>query len=776
MAFNDLLASQAPGMCWLLDVVNGAGTVLYRYGSGSVVTGGNRYDGRLLEVGAIVRGFANNGMPAPGTVDLVLDNADNGVDWLVDRATVASAVFSCRFRLYLGLWDASASYAAHPTLTTRQCGEYVCLDFPQRDSDGRVRLTLADDSMGRLADLAQAPTLNDWSNDIGTSPTNNPVGSFLVPQKLGNWDAPIQLAFGSKGIKLQNAVLERYGLFSSTPWNNWQLIYPICVTTETGTPTLGDVVTRVYLDIVDLGVDFGMVPALRGRKALLIPSTGPNGPEGSTIWSLHRSHTLFKSGKNWQVLWLKFNTYVFEQWLWKEVRPNAVLGAISGSDDPVMQGVYRLLLGALQDRLVIEGYPWSARTVDFRAQQHPVDIVRDLISYYSLASASDIDSTSFARAKDAQINLNAGGVVQSTKSVVGGVGVGEARVPEWNGGHLRTVLGEICASSDMELFSTWLGKFALSVDSNDFAAQTDTLPELDEERILSVTEVIPSQGQRHAPYNRLWVDMPEGEPLGPFDNEAAITAWGNRILARRIKASWTVPTVLGSFNPWTSRLVESSVRSTFRVATGLDGLRFELGDLLTFSWTRGGTSGPYAGAIARVDAIDFDYASGRTVLTLLWKGDLRDEQPFLLDDEDLLEVASNTSPGTRTATVQDGDDEVVFSSGDFSVDGVLPGDFLVLLDATLGATDFRRFRALKVLQRLASDRLQVADSDGSGYDFGAASPVAVTNWVIRRGFETYPDSATDPTNYPSDGDMYGKVSDDAGEYTGSVPANQLQNG
>jgi hypothetical protein len=760
--FNELLASQSPGVCWLLEVVDSTGTVLHRYGSHSASYGGNLFDGLIVRLGTIEKSFSNEALPAATTLELVLDNTSNACDWAVDRATVASVVFSSRFILYAGLYDATTPTASQPTLVVRKCGEYACLDFPRRNSAGEVSLPLVDDCMGRLANLAQAPTLNEWAA-AGTSTTSNcPVHPSFNFKKLGNWDVPIQLAFGEAPLALSPCLSGYWagtGIASPT-----SMCFPICATSQIGSPSAGDVVNYIYLDI-----PIGLQGLLGGATKLFVPSTGSLYGSSLTIWTLNRSATITKNGRSWQIIWLQFFTNDFGNFMLSKFDFLQNVPIIGGNLIDSLSAPESQFGLEAKPALHIAGYPWSARTIDFRPRQHPVDIVRDLISYYSEASSSDIDTTSFAKVRDFNYGLSASGVVQAAKSEKG-QRVGNP-IDNWNQNILQKTLGEICASSDMELFQLWGGTFGLSLAANGFEEQTTTWPSLDEERIVSVEEVIPSVGERWAPYNRIFLDTGEGDPLGPFDNATGLTDFGNRVLPRVLKSRWTLPLNTANYNPWTDRLVESTVRPVLKVRTHLDGLRFDLGDYLTTSWSRGGSAGPYTAAVFKVDAISFEPSSHQCVLTLVWQDDLYDEQPFLLDSESLL--IKSTGSGGRLATVTDSSDIVSFSTGDIQAEGVLAGDFLVLTDSTLAGNNFTRYRALRILSVDGPKQVHVIDVD---LDFDAPGGVDVSSWTIRTGFVNYPTSSSDPTNYPNDGDMYGKVANSGGVYTGSVPGNKLLNG
>lgn len=771
MAFNDLLTGEGVGAAWLLEVVNAAGTVLYRWATGSVVYGGNAFEGRICDLGTLERSFSTDNLPGASSLELVLDNTDSGVDFMVDRSTTATVVFQYRFRLYLALWDATVNYDGHPTLTRRQMGEYMPLNFPRRGWNNKLSVSLVDNTLGPVSDLAVAPSLNDWGLAQASSAfTVCPVGFDFGPTKLGNWDAPLPLAFGSNAVKpiipcvdWWGTDVAHYGSAHSPPAKAlYTTPLVLCVTTA---PLTQNIVS------LTMGLSERAQKVLK-TKRLILPQTGstyttPGGWNNVvTLWQPYQSFGISKSGKTWYVLFILLNRDYVNSW----TRNYLNTGTIQSAPDRASIVEETRLTSAFTD-FEVNGYPLSAQTVDYRVQQHPVDVVRDLISFYSQSSASDIDTTSFQRAKNANYNVDCSGMVSSVKADKA-IGVGE-RLSPFNANLLRKTLGEICSSADMDLFVGWDGKYRLSVQTNGFAEQTDTLPALPEERASSVEETIPSQGERWAPFNRVYVDLGDGkDQLGPYDNTVTLASWG-RPLTRIISAKWVSVYAQGkNLSPWNTRLLESAVRPVLRVEGGLDLLQFELGDFLTFSWTRGyGPGGtPYSNAIFKVDGCSVNTASNRCVLTLVWQDDLRDTSwlPFLLDSESIITKA--TGSGGRTASVTDGNVHITFSTGDVVADGVVVGDFVILQDSSLAETNFTRFRALRIS---AINGPKDVSTDDADLDFDAPGGTTMTEWTIRAGYLGYPNSGG---NYPSGSAMYGKIASDIGVYDGFVPANKLLNG
>lgn len=763
MGFTEQIAGEALGLCWLVEVVNAAGTVQYRWGSGSVTHGGYPWEGRIVDMGSIERRFSDDNLPAASTFELTLDNTDAGADWLVDRATVASAVFQYRFRVYCATWDFTVRYHDYPTLTAQQLGEYVCLDFPRRGSNGQVSVQLADDTFGRIADLAVAPTLNEWSAMYPTAPASFetcPFAQYYAPIKLGNWDAPLPLAFGTNGVV---PIVPNVSWGGATPpsaskYDTTPLV--VCVTTASLTQT----VVAFSIGLTE------RAQRVLHTKRLYLPQTGnvnqaPGGsPVVQTLWQPVQSLGISKGGKTWYVLFILLDRVYCNYWIRNYLGPAVT--------DPARAALYdEISITQETSDFLVNGFPLSAQTVNFRTQQHPVDVITDLISFYSSASASDIDTTSFNRAKSAIYNYDASGLISPVKASKS-TGIGD-RISPWNANLLRKTLSELCASADLELFQGRDGKYRLEVLTNGFTEQTDSLVALPEESVESVSERIPSAGERWSPYNRVFVDVGgDQDQLGPYDNATAISTWG-RVLTRIIKGTWVSQAALArNASPWNTRLLEASIRPVLELAGGPEFLQFELGQYITFSWTRGyGPGGtPYDGSIFKVDGISVHPGSGRCKLTLVWQNDLRDvsKLPFLLDSESLL--IKSTGSGGRTASVTDGNVHITFSTGDVVADGVVVGDFVVLEDSSLAETNFTRFRALRIS---AINGPKDVSTDDADLDFDAPGGTTMTEWTIRAGYLGYPNSGG---NYPNGSAMYGKVASDSGTYDGAVAANKLLNG
>jgi hypothetical protein len=781
VAFADLLQLEgAVGYCWLVDVsFDDFATVTYRWSTSSYTDGsGNHYDGRIRTIGNINRSFGMDGFPATASTEMEIDNADFAVDWLVEDDTWTTYVPSARFRLFLALWDPAgvAVDAPNPTLTTQQMGEFVCMDFPRHDN-ATVKVSLADDSLGRIADLALAPSVNDWLDDADTNATNCPlVGSN--PQQVGNWDAPIQLAFGNAQVRCNPVV----GGYRSRP--NGGGVFPIIVCATTDTDAGGDVpigLVAQFKEVLTSG-------ALAG-STLGIPATFWDDEAGATktIWTQQRTDPISKDGKTWRIIWLEFNAENYVTWA------KFAIPAMEGSALQDIMSIPQLVDTTLANTtgwqalggasfpayawLAIEcfwfsGYPLSARTSEAWYQTGP-DVVRDLISYYSQgASSSDIDTTSFDTVKAALGNYFVGGTISSEAGLSaarGGIGTLERSSRSYGMNKLRQVLAEILGSIDADLSISWLGKYQLTALTNSFAEMTATLIDIPETRIADVERRTPSLGERYSPYNRLFVVAPNGETLGPFDHPTELAAWG-RIFPRTVTAKWVVTSNMEGYwsYVWQRRLVEAKHRSLLKFAADIAALQLDLASYFTINWTRWqGGSTPYAAACFRVEGISLDPMSLNLEVEAVWMKDLLSEQPYLLDDETLVTVLSGS--GGRTLAVTNGDQTMTFSSGNLVSDGVVAGDILLVHDAAAAPDDFSNDRATRITSVTDASHMEVAASDWT-------SRPGIVDWKILHGARTYPTAVTDAANYPSGGLMYGKTSTDADLFSDSTTANHLKGG
>jgi len=803
VAFADVAAQDGIGWAWLLDVsFDNFATVSYRWSTFSCLVGSNQYEARIPQKGLsrLARAFGDENTIRAGDITVSLDNTDYGADWLVDRSTVASQVFRARFKLTLLVYP-PGQFSSYQT---KVCGTFKALTFPSRDRE-RVTLQLSDDTMGFFADALSSPTIREWIEDAGSNINTNPLFESFGPTPAPNsdWDTPMPLAFGQGRLICFPAALDlssdyvppgeaTEGMLNS-PMTGFRAIM-VCATTSTADviPTDLRQLWGVFGEDTMMGSSKwadGAGTTISIPKTYTTPHDTPSdiGPRDYTftIWEPQKTQTLTKDGASWKLLWVKFNVDAYKLWFQASRKISVGGTQTDGSTTAVAYLVPQAPGSVLQSRakmfgafshFQVTGSGFSGRTNTSVAGQTGIDVIRDLISYYSHGSASDVDTTRFDAARQ-MCPVGVSGILMPQRPVTTRFRYSPQAPPAnaLTNGHLQQALQDICQSADLDLAMTWDGKIAVFSSYFSFANLTTTRVVIDETRGNNVIERIPSKGQRWSPYNRVYVVDPSGVPHGPFDNPDASVDWGV-VLERTLHGKWSYPfapsEALYTQNVWFSqRRIESLVRPVIQFVTDRDGLQLDLGDLFDFTWSRGGgTSGPYNASVFRVESITVDPDTLAVGIEAVWVDDVRSVYPYLLDLEALtVRVASSAG---RTVNVMDGDTEHTFSTGDLTTDGVVEGDVLVLLDATQAQNVFTRFRALRITAVLDAVTIETS-GDPLPCDFSSPGGANVATWEIRKGALTYPTSSSDPTNYPSDGTMYGKASDDDDRYSDTGDANKL---
>lgn len=837
---NELLAADDTGHVWLLDVsFDDFASVAYRWSTASVRVSGNDYDGRIASMTAIDRSFGRDHLPAATTTKLRITNDDFAADWLIDRVTVGSSLLKARFRLIVYLYDAR-SYTAADSLSgaAQTIGIFTCLDQPEA-MDHAVDLTLADDSLGRLAEPLTTPTVRD--NPLGLFPSTPTLGALdvvhLVP--LLDWDVPLPLVFGLGNVGVQVPAYSAIANFRTSPEEGdgalktvsssgrppiyWPLV--VCAAKADTQPAGVD-------EIVELHATFakdlqGATHFNNGDGApiagatLEIPRTfkpslagGPlaNSTTPVEIWRPMRTAAFSKGGRSWQIVWVEFNVDMYAEW-WRLVLTgfhtttgggNAVANPwpLGGPSTPAVAAAEaaggfwpdsRGHIMAAIERFHVRSGPRGHLSMvtrreapdvpgDYAPSQLLVDMIYDAIAYYSKATTADMDATAFARAVKARATVHGAGIIQPARPrpVLSIQRNGWISPNPRDGivGILRTALGDMCGSADVDLFMTKEGLYSLSTNVFDFTAVTATRVEVTESRTHRPRTRTPSDGERWAPYNRVMLVGPGGASFGPYDNQTAIDSWGV-IKPVTLNAKWNARlwgenSAAGASTVWAYRTLESKVRPAIRFGADREYLALELGEYFEYTWSRGGQSAFFSDTVFRLEGMRIDPETLKVDLSAIWADDLGngDAAPFLLDNETLVVRASGSA--ARTATVTDSDATVVFSSGDLTADGVAAGDILILKDSSLAANVFTRYRALYIDSVTDATHLVVNEA---APDFDAPGGVAVGEWEIRRGATTYHTAITDPVNYPSGGAMYGKCCDTNNNYSDSgFPTNRLLEG
>lgn len=795
MSFETDVARNGPGSALQLEVgYLRFTTVSYFLSNVAHLWAGTTYDPRIVSIGRLQRGLTNDHNLAASTVEVVLDNTDGGMDWLVNRDTVETSVFQAKFRLYAVSYDP----ASPDSLSRKQLGQFGLLDWPRR-TEKTITLMLADDTSIDGAEFAIAPSLKDWVTDAGSNPGNNPLcesASVLVSDSFFflPYESPIQLAFGNVAVPCQKGP-DLDSLPGSSP-NFSKRAVMVCATTDVSGPQSTDV-EKLYIRTENIS-DFnqpGFNELYTGRHELPKTVSVRNSATGTvlvgTVWEAKRSQVLTKDGRQWRLIWVQLNMVnVFLH----------LVNALGISSQFLANAMWRASGGvpSLFTRLdfEVEGWPYSARTVPssnigFGTGVRAPEVAYDLLCFYSHnLNNSDVDLPSFQRATQVLPGFFASGVIDDTAEIStrrGSETEQNARLgqdfikAEAIGGRLRQVLADLARSGSFDMFVSWDDVFKATAQTSLFTDQlaASSLLELDETLIVDGQweDRVPSPGERWAPHNRLYIEGLHGR-IGPFDNAAKIAAWGRKLPAT-LSTKWVNPADYAiaaaspNINLFNSAAVESKARQRVRFVYGsLEALQLDLGSYFKLSLKRGTVLNPvFSSAVFKVEQIDLLPTLG-VFIEAIWFDDLLSDRPYFLDDESYSLVVAST-PG-RTATVADSSTTVTFASGSLTTDTVAAGDVLVLKDITLGATAFSRFRALRIATVTDATHLVISDSD---LDFGGGN--AVADWEIHRGATTYSLlQASDPTHYPTTDypPLYGKVTNSTGVFSNAGAGNKLLDG
>lgn len=770
--FAELAAWPGVGVNYLLDIsTDRFATVSYRYSLTSQSVSGNMYEGRIVDMGKLQRGFGVDGLYAAGTVSLRLDNADGSLDWLTAATTVESSVLRARFRLTLVLFDPSApsDYA------TKELGVFTCLDYPRRD-DVTVSLSLADDALGDAAELAAAPTYEEWAVESGQTLTE-----YVVDPTR-----PVQLVFGGGGALGYPIVRPYRSLGAGTT-------RPMVLYATTQPDAAGSVPPDFW------------VSSIRFASGIDI-SPNPGNTSGTFLFEVQTAGPITKDGRDWYVHWVQLN---ISEW-WNHPPLAAELLKLNLTR-PSTQGLGVATVtnsGSTPDDILdalgpARAYSWpgssrSYEPVNTTSSYDGIgfgvtgsDVVYDLLTHYcampTTETSARIVTATFDAVRDAWPGARVQGVIADGDASATANGEEKAILQS---GRLRGVLRDICRATQMDLYAGWDGKLRLAGATATYdatvAGNAGTLQRIEETRCLegSVKVAIPSPGERWAPYNRLYFTDTEGRTYGPYDNGPNVTSWG-RAIAKTIDLRWSELWYVGlnyglSFatgqSGWAKASgqmpLESKVRPVVTFEYPLEALLLDLGDYFVMSVTRGGNtsfSDSYVDAIWRVESMALQPLTGYVTVTAVLSSDLLTETAYLLDDE-TLNVLADSGTYAGDPQVTDSSDVVTFTGGDLTVAGVDRGDILILEDATQAATVFTRFRGLRINEVTGGTTL-VLDA-GESLDFSSAGGTTVTTWRIVRGKTRLPASGT---NYSDGSYMYG-ANVVSGEYSDASAGNRFKAG
>jgi hypothetical protein len=791
--FNQLLMQEPCGAVWLIEASqDNFSTIVYRWSDKACRMGGQPFTPRISKLGRISKAFGLDGFPTQTTVDLILDNTDFALDGLIDP-TQGAVEFTYRFRITLGLYDPTTFNSFTDEPTTQVMGIFGILDPPMR-TDQAITLRLADDGIGLLNEFASSPTINEWIADGGSNANNNLlVSPANQPQAAIDFNSPLPIVFGptAVGMLVQSGSDSANGGTLAAAGYSHAIV--VCATTSSDAVNGNDVLQLGATYRPDCVLGGNGTPFPGAGMTFAIPQTvtvknDPYGvPDGTyNIWSAQKSQAITKDGHSWKILWIAFSRNNYQTWA-NHTFSTFVAVVNGGNAAPISSPPIPLAPGTLDanrnsllaiTNFVVTGFPFSAQTVKTSQYQKGLDVITDIVSFYSAGSSANLDSTSFTTAAT-QNQVWVGGVIQPLQLPTGtntpvGVKVQSLVAAALQPGQMRKVLGDIASSIGVDLFFTWAGTLGVSAGWFDFGSITAAKLTVKEPSAKGVTDRKPGQGERWTYYNRLYVQGPDGVVRGPYDNQAVINAIGVKI-PRTIKAPWLLPDFSGGdpaavYGPWQiGPRLDSTQRTLLSFSTEREALQLDLGGFFYFTWSRGSGVAAYSNALFHVEQISVDPETLQVDFEGVWVNDVTTINPYLLDDEShTLRVAA---AGGRTASVSDSSTTVTFSSGSLVTDAVAAGDILVLQDSTEAAGTFHRNRALRIASITDATHLVISSSD---LTFGGT--VAVSAWTIYKGKTTYPTAISDPTNYPSGSAMYGKVTNSSGVYSDSSTGNQLEDG
>lgn len=816
MAFNDEVLKDARGKVIRIDAsTDKFSTVSYRWGtSAGELDGTNMYSNRILSLGPIKRGLGQNRIAGGGTCELVLANADGGLDALAGQSSMSTQA-KLRLRIYVCLYAPGADPLS---FTSKLLGEFSLTGWVRRNNE-TLTLPLGDDVMGAVAQQAALPNFIDWQG-VGTTATNPIKNGCGLPDSETEY-TPIQLAFGEDWVLAHPHALP-FGTLDAA--YEGKIIVPVCCTTSTAAASQ-DEITNVRVSWFNGNTQSARIVEV---PRSVVSIANDDTPTTTTVWTVERSPTITKDGKSFRIIYLvvrsdlgalnilnnpytggsqldddsggynpTYDSPQFSSEFAGGYPPTAIYQQRSyASNDP--ERPQYASFGAAVLAWYVKGVPLSARTQTTSAIQHPVDVLTDLAGYYSNNTSITVNTTEGDRVKAATASAACAGVVQPWLS---GPKRGDPVFQQPPS--LRQIITSICQSADIDCFIDWSGQFSFSTDfwditisssgsaswTPDGAYQTSGngvtttyIPTVIPETWISgLVETIPSDGERWAPYNRLWLNGGKANPAegrevpfqGPWDfgeSDGAAIDINDRIIEATLEQGWR-PFRQQALEPKHWRLLNITARPVVTFRAHIGGLQLELGQYFALSWTRGPTlAGPYSGTIFQCESITYAQADDTVEISGVWRQDVMTERQYLLDDETL--IVRSKGGGSSTVAVNSAGTNAIFTGTvDLVAMGVEAGDILILRDSSQADDVFTLNLANRITSVDATDELSVADAWGA-----TAAAIANADWSIQRGATTYHTAVSDPTNYPLGGDRYGKVTDTDGLYSNAETGNRLISG
>jgi hypothetical protein len=292
----------------------------------------------------------------------------------MDRATAAT-VLQARIRVFIVLFDPTSPGPSASTTVTKQLGEFVIKELPTRTNDN-ITVTIFDDVLGFLEHNVAMPTLGQYYaasvaealgsvinplrgldlSDVGNVASDTVSGTGAgegILKASGDWFRCLPLSFGSDpvpGLVLQN-------------WNNlsgyvmggaYANFYPVflCAKTVSGNNTIG----AVY---VQFNASLG-APVLVPKTYATASGTAPTYLSFVSNGFVVNGVTYYASG-----IYLDLAAPFFR------------------SNIPSTVGPFNFL-----KNIWVAASPLSAQTQVTYTDQHPSDIVTDLVSFYSNGGAA----------------------------------------------------------------------------------------------------------------------------------------------------------------------------------------------------------------------------------------------------------------------------------------------------------------------------------------------------------------------------------------------------
>jgi hypothetical protein len=784
---------------------DGFATIAYYWGThAGVLDGTNVYEQRLAKVGSISRALGQERVAASASLELLLENVDQGVDWMLTQASWAQ-VTQARFKLWTGIYDSTGTVVG-----VYQVGTFVCGDNPRRNN-ARVQIHLVDDLQGPLLQPVSLPTARIWGAAAASTDANCPYTPaqgemILFDDKQATLDTVIPLAFGEDWVPTSclgvpaspNAAWKD----PSTNFYRYAAV-PICCTTNSSSAIAALSITSVRLVSKGLGRVLEVPSTYQNSGFLYTADYSTTSP--TTVWQAVKSAAVIVDGRTFYVVYLKVDLAALYASIYDRVNQD------DGGDfydvnlsplGPTVGRVGRLLIlnsefeakrgSSILQRcnMYVKGYPLSSiRTIGATTApnvQHGANILHDLVSNYTKGlGVANLDVTRIDRVIRASPNGSAAGII-------GRRSTDEATLFRFNSSDtsMRDVMTALAQSCDFDVFTTWDGKIATSCDLTDYLTYTGLASYmlLAEEDVTDVEDFFPSAGERGAPFNRVYLEGSRSSPAegdagsssegkkasgNPFDEPIVIAAWG-RVIEKRLQQGWRSYEKQQG-NPFYNRSIDTRIRQRISFKCDMaQGFQLELGDFFRFNWSRGGGASVYANTIFQCERLDFATDSNSVQVEAIWKDDIITEAPYLLDDEALGLLL--TGSGARQVQLTDSNATVVFSSGSLVTDGILAGHMLVLKDSSQAENVFTRNRVLRITNVTSGITATVATDDALALNFGAGAGLFISQWEIRRGKTRLPTAGADLVNYPDDSAMYGCATSAADVYSNASAGNKLRNG